>query len=932
MSKMWARVPLRTLLVSSALGFGLVAIAPASYAVCPGGGGGGGSPPSDGNSIRFGTFNTAFVPNTLGLTDDLGKGIGGCPTDMWGDQDFECRTGKMIPKIIASNYDVIVLNEAFDEDARELLVAGLAGTYPYYIEKMDDGDFDGDSGLMLFSKWPFDRMVDADSNCIPVGETQYQPRDGGPALGFKGFGDLTKWPDSQANKGVGFVRLLSPSGRRYAIFFTHLQASYYTRNSALTSGWAAFHDGYDYQTDWLNDIHLRQDQMRVIANFARCLHNDPSEVVLVAGDLNIVGDMSNPYGRTDKYEVQTLGAYRKHNRYEWDELFNKSQPAQSDVDDFFWTTVEDAWAYQMTPTLCQPVYRQLTDPACQAADDQGNLNALFGDAHYDRGFTWADFSSEERLDYVLVGSPLDASSKRELCVQHMTQAWNLNVGTEFEGGMSSSTDLGGAQPNSDHMGLNAEINLAGDYCNPTGAYVDPPSGTPLRLANRGAVQWIKLTAPGTYTLNVNPASRTIPGADNEIDFRVYQPTDLSRPVVPYKGEVMTVPPVTCHIIPKIVGESDADPPCIDQPGFTDRKFKVAEAPLYIKVFHRGDVYSPSYTGDYRIYYHRNVCTSQNDACDVLPYETKEGIDAQLFDYPASAPATMWFSVQVEAPDANFPQSLRLFVTEPGGTQHIEGFDVVKDDGVTPALVVTNGTATPVVGTSVPYANGSSWEFRDESGALDKFGNSSGRDQKYYIRVHRLLGQSTSTESFKFWFGWETSLTWLYGPERGGVVCDVSCNDTQEWGEDEIYMRIEVDGVSFPRKVAPPGDAQSGVLVYSQFDEGESVEWSTRVFPQLGTNTSNVPISQQKGLKFVRSIKLELIEDDPENDETSSPIEFTPLGPQVKPAVKAGQQWSFGDDNYYQNNGINLAHHSPGKRCGSDGDCSAPTRCVGSLCR
>src|SRR5262249_7376091 len=55
----------------------------------------------------------------------------------------------------AGNLDVIALNEVFDEDARKRLVTRLSPHFPHRVEYIDHGLNLEDSGLMLFSKFPF---------------------------------------------------------------------------------------------------------------------------------------------------------------------------------------------------------------------------------------------------------------------------------------------------------------------------------------------------------------------------------------------------------------------------------------------------------------------------------------------------------------------------------------------------------------------------------------------------------------------------------------------------------------------------------------------------------------------------------------------------------------------------------------------------------
>src|SRR4029077_13791164 len=87
-------------------------------------------------SLRIATFNTAFVSSTFVAN----------PRSCDDCDDESCRADKIAQRILATPYDVVALNEVFDEDARAALVARLASSFPYRVEKVEDDAGHEDSG------------------------------------------------------------------------------------------------------------------------------------------------------------------------------------------------------------------------------------------------------------------------------------------------------------------------------------------------------------------------------------------------------------------------------------------------------------------------------------------------------------------------------------------------------------------------------------------------------------------------------------------------------------------------------------------------------------------------------------------------------------------------------------------------------------------
>ncbi len=192
--------------------------------------------------------------------------------------------------------DVVVFNEADNEDAKAILKSGLAGIYPNFI--LSFGGFPAafdDSGLAIFSKFEF--------NNLPVSQFNVENN---KAM-FLPFKDTTD-DDALAQKGVGIVQVLTNNTFEIiTIAFTHMQA-FYQKVGEYSS--------------------VRFKQLKTIENGLNILLGNPLDInynkVIVLGDMNIRGDL-NP-----------------NTRGEWRNVF-KIKPS------IFSSTLVDAWRTYMKP-------------------------------------------------------------------------------------------------------------------------------------------------------------------------------------------------------------------------------------------------------------------------------------------------------------------------------------------------------------------------------------------------------------------------------------------------------------------------------------------------------------------------------------------------------------------------------------------------------
>jgi hypothetical protein len=932
------------------------------------------SPAPAGAPVRVLTANVAALPNTAGLAPTLG--FSDCHTNWLGDSDYECLANHLAEKVLASNYDIVVLNEAFDDTYQDAIFDALHGDasdgkFPYVIKKLDASGWLGgwnaynDSGLMMFSKWPFDKQVGGENDCFDVDSNvdvigaEYETVTtstgrGGlgtfsrniSAVGFRPFdgGEAEEGADAFVNKGVGFARVVAPTGFRYDIFFSHLQATY----------------GSDSSEDWRDDrVGARRLQFSIARNLMTCLHDiGGAKAMVLAGDLNVNGDVSNPYFDPDDHSQigsdctvypattcdsdlvgpddecsylgdqqvrvcvgeKTFRERRNNNRAEWDYYFNRSPGGF----DFFKTELLDSWAHAMQEQSCLPSFGGPVPAACvpKLVDPNDLIHqGLKGDVDYDRGFSWANQESEERLDYILFGSGKKTSAKRfgEFAPQHISKAYNIWDGYAFEGGITqhppageSAPLLGGEQLLSDHIGLNGEIDYATPYSNPADAYLityAPRGELEMRLERQGVAQWFRIDEPGAYTFSVNPVNHFPPRPSNGITYRVYTADELSKPRLPYKGELLTQQPYkSCY-----AGTGEFRD-CYEVPGFTEAKFRVLKAPLFIKVYHESRDYESSYTGRYLFLYKRAQCTSRDEACDLVPYVN------QPFEMTYEVNEG-WFSFHVDKPDFLASQDLKLIVDEGAGATAQSVLSIaVMDESGNPLL---NGAGVPIELTR--DGGTGRWTLANAGRTLEArsdgfFGS------KFYLKVTR---NPTVTTAFKLALKTTTDLTWLYGPELGGAPGAIHCNNSQEVGDDEIWIAALANGADFgfPRNGADTTELNGA------FDEDENDEWTKKLFHggyRLGAQR------RPKAALFTEYFKVRLFEDDYQDDETADRT-FSALGDVIGSTLAPSGWWNFpkvflvNKGSNYKGTGPTLSHYLEGRVCETNADCQAPLICGGSLC-
>lgn len=858
----------------------------------------------------------------------------GCSTDFFGSPDFTCRLYTITTGVRAANYDFVVFTEAFSDEAKYTLVSALSDMYPYYIFSLSKGyaRVGTDSGLMLFSKWPMD-LPYAGKNTDACSDGTSRKGGHNPGAGlqigwtnaraaFRVFGDAeTKYPDSLADKGVGYVRLLDPHGFHWNIFLTQLVAFY---------GSDDYCTGTNCTTHFDAKTQIQRREFGVIKQLADCII-DPrqydSEMFVVTGDLNLNGDLSNPW---IPFSTETSLSWQlRHDRRQWDNLLNQysTDTQYPDVQHWFTTRVLDSWAYSMTPPRCWPTPDVAPiSPDCSAI---GPNAPYLGSALFDRGLTNASWNDEERLDHILFGAPFNSP----MCVQHVTQAWNLwagklSGGSSFEGGITPppgtplGTLNGGSDPTSDHIGINAEIHpivtsSPNPYCNPSKADADPPpEPTPgtFTITDPGAVQWFAINTPGTYTFNVSQKNWDSHGPDNGLVYRVYDPREseggLSRPILPYKGESQYVPGLS------------------DKPGFTDKKFSVSQAPFYVKVYDP----NASYSGNYFFRYRRNNCQDLSQTCAIRPYEHDDNTadttpPRRMVWWDSSAGPSQYYEFHVDRADTSAKQTLTFYATEKdtGGADNLASVELlrVNSDGSMTSVAIQTTKASP------PQINAGSGEPVKRWTIVSTDGSLEGNSVKYILKVNRRT--DIPPVGFWYWPGWKTDLTWMYGNSQNGTQLFLECEDTATWGSDSPHLDIQIDNYRWNLPCSSPGWSCGGNILngfsMGEMDEGDSRDWAGLIFSPSAINAWGESYGTNKSLKFVTQLDVGLhIGDsiDIDSQTLTVPGLGTSPGPRINWNDNGHLGWDFNSGVYKIT--INLDHSRPGRACTSNSDCAAPGTC------
>ena len=416
--------------------------------------------------LRILTFNTQL--RSWGME-------AGADKSLFPSENAEPRAHSIADRILASpqDYDIVLLNEVFDEDAREILADRLGGRFGSMITKADEDQLglqllgvgllvapslisqlvglgligwsllEGiweDSGLMLFSRLPFDTVP------APPEFAGVFPN-GVPFVGYEPFSE-TAGNDVHAAKGMIYARLRSGADRVH-VFASHTQAD----SDAV---------GEHAET--------RVDQMAQMQRFIETCVGTAApfqEEVYLLGDLNIVGANTNPAtpGGTP------LGAE------EWSNLFYNPGA-------FFTDSLVEAWGIE------------------QCGDDNGRDPGHTAPARYE--------PKEQRLDYFL--HPASFAGRLEM--QHQCLA------LEILDPSSSYT--------SDHPPVRVDLAHQDEHNSVALAQVisAPPDASESGGIYSGSMWWFRVEEKGSYEIDLHQKYGTP-------ELAAFAATNLSTPMPPF---------------------------------------------------------------------------------------------------------------------------------------------------------------------------------------------------------------------------------------------------------------------------------------------------------------------------------------------------------------------------------------------------------------
>jgi endonuclease/exonuclease/phosphatase family metal-dependent hydrolase len=385
---------------------------------------------SYGDSVKILTFNVRMIPET------------------WDDFCCDISNGsraKLIGDVLRTkDYDIIVLNEVFDEDSKDGFVSRLAGIFPHYVRKIDKPTDMEDSGLMLFSRFPFEPLPNPDwmLSFDPLVATPFIEAYSNGQIAWANVAAIV-YPtetcydyDCDSAKGVGLVRVRNPETNHIMnVAFSHTQASYGGGDCRTEV------DGRAMQFD------LAQQLLEVVLG-----NRVATEPVFMLGDLNVNGDQKYCWNSGSDFGYVHGEPCAGENLWEWTTLFGTPGA-------FFTDMLGDSWVYEMQG----PNY--------------------YGNDTVDRGLTLGLPVPGERVDYVL----WNRSSRYQ--IQHLTREHSLRILSGYV--------------MSDHIPICADYNLESAGCSPMTARAPVQDAINTgNIAHPGSMQWYRIDEPGTYLVSV----------------------------------------------------------------------------------------------------------------------------------------------------------------------------------------------------------------------------------------------------------------------------------------------------------------------------------------------------------------------------------------------------------------------------------------------
>ncbi len=568
-------------------------------------------------NVRIATYNVQQKDDIANQDGHFYDPYGGGLTDL-------DRAAVIAENIRASDFEIVALQEVFDEDSRATFVSLLDKDYPYHVDYIRHGPDLQDSGLMLFSVHPFEQMdLDSQDNYAPFfgaedesqvnnlsdtflgwvnGDSKYAESNEG-YVGFTRFTCDSSYayepvwdqPDCYSSKGAGLVKVGLPMGESLYVVFSHFVANYvYDNQDEICAKRADRAKAFDQIDKLLRDATPDvNNQLNTMDPFS---HN-----IVLIGDLNIDG---NPY--TPPADTCDTG--------QWDYFFNPSGygpiPLRCGDKDLGWCQdrgayLVDAWAFDTSP------------------DDLGRTNGL---SFYTDLSDPERFDQGHRLDYIAYrGTSRSAQPSlhiNQLIPQHLTTPWDLSgVGGRLSDHLPAAVDLllvPDDTPLTRETPRRAGYNFVG---------LGQTITESLAITVPGQMQWTILDGePGTY--NVVTTSGVPTAAE------VYAPYDLTRPLEPRIDE-----------------------------GPDRRIYKLDNPPYYVRTFvgTNKDGQNRNATTPYTLILDRFDCQSPAEACILLAGDDNGEI-AIWPNKPLAFNESLFFRVTVDSADDAQPVEHDFSVT------------------------------------------------------------------------------------------------------------------------------------------------------------------------------------------------------------------------------------------------------------------------------
>lgn len=599
-------------------------------------------------SLRITQFNAAFVEAP---TEDNEELFG---------MDDDDRAKELAGRILQSKSDIIALNEVFPSDAKDSFIKHLRDTYPYYVREVSDGDaFEQDSGLMLFSRYPFLPLPNGKFKAPAVWATANGQdcehvafREFEHTWSLLGALDNQRYVDAAADKGVMVVLIETPFGP-IPFGLTHLWASY----------------AKDGMPDAVVKIHMRKRQLDLMRRVLEgTVGAELAARAIVLGDINIIGnwdadivfpplissDFRQLIGETLLSMVSPPGQPTSTNNITFEEMMMVlpagtqamlQDPKYSGLEkvllEFVNTGAPFVSLLQYPPnidrdTLLASRYEWETSiktgPLADLLEDTwvscyANLT-VGANQHADRGHT----NGNERLDYVL--SPRFSTSdlvRRGWTVQHLVRTFNLrnqDAGIDMDWGQTGLEDL------SDHLGVSAYIAMYGDHCRPELAQqvTSLPAEFTPQIRDEGTLHWFSLP-------------------DVEGSFEIYL-SDGAKALL-YRCDEMSIP-----IQPRF------------QSGRGISIYKLERGSYYARIGH------DQFAGNPTIRFRKLLGNTRDESILTEPCEQI------AYNFPGTSAygvnQEVWFALEFENPDNLAPQSLGMRIGV--DTLHNYGLQVLDLDG------------------------------------------------------------------------------------------------------------------------------------------------------------------------------------------------------------------------------------------------------------